>query len=149
MIPLRRVGLYIPGGTAAYPSSVLMNCIPAKIAGVDEIVMTTPASGGAVSPVILAAAKIAGVDRVFRVGGAQAVAALAYGTETIPQVDKIVGPGNAFVAEAKRQVFGQVAIDMIAGPSEILIVSMASPTPSGWPPTSSARPSTTGWPPLS
>ena len=123
VIPLRRVGLYIPGGTAAYPSSVLMNCIPAKIAGVDEIVMTTPASGGAVSPVILAAAKIAGVDRVFRVGGAQAVAALAYGTETVPQVDKIVGPGNAFVAEAKRQVFGQVAIDMIAGPSEILIVS--------------------------
>ena len=123
VIPLRRVGLYIPGGTAAYPSSVLMNCIPAKIAGVDEIVMTTPASGGAVSPVILAAAKIAGVDRVFRVGGAQAVAALAYGTETVPQVDKIVGPGNAFVAEAKRQVFGQVAIDMIAGPSEILVVS--------------------------
>src|SRR5699024_2712822 len=111
------------GGTAAYPSSVLMNCIPAKIAGVDEIVMTTPASGGAVSDVILAAAKIAGVDRVFRVGGAQAVAALAYGTETVPQVDKIVGPGNAFVAEAKRQVFGQVAIDMIAGPSEILVVS--------------------------
>ncbi len=123
VIPLRRVGLYIPGGTAAYPSSVLMNCIPAKIAGVDEIVMTTPASGGAVSDVILAAAKIAGVGRVFRVGGAQAVAALAYGTETIPQVDKIVGPGNAFVAEAKRQVFGQVAIDMIAGPSEILVVS--------------------------
>ncbi len=123
VIPLRRVGLYIPGGTAAYPSSVLMNCIPAKIAGVDEIVMTTPASGGAVSDVILAAAKIAGVDRVFRVGGAQAVAALAYGTETVPQVDKIVGPGNAFVAEAKRQVFGQVAIDMIAGPSEILVVS--------------------------
>ena len=123
VLPLARAGLYIPGGTAAYPSSVLMNCIPAKIAGVGEIVMTTPASGGAVSDVILAAAKIAGVDRVFRVGGAQAVAALAYGTETIPQVDKIVGPGNAFVAEAKRQVFGQVAIDMIAGPSEILIVS--------------------------
>ena len=123
IIPMQRVGLYIPGGTAAYPSSVLMNCIPAKIAGVDEIVMTTPASGGAVSDVILAAAKIAGVDRVFRVGGAQAVAALAYGTETVPQVDKIVGPGNAFVAEAKRQVFGQVAIDMIAGPSEILVVS--------------------------
>ena len=123
VLPLRRVGLYIPGGTAAYPSSVLMNCVPARIAGVDEVVMTTPASGGAVSDVILAAARIAGVDRVFRVGGAQAVAALAYGTETIPQVDKIVGPGNAFVAEAKRQVFGQVAIDMIAGPSEILIVS--------------------------
>ena len=123
IIPMQRVGLYIPGGTAAYPSSVLMNCIPAKIAGVDEIVMTTPASGGEVSPAILAAAKVAGVDRVFRVGGAQAVAALAYGTETIPRVDKIVGPGNAFVAEAKRQVFGQVAIDMIAGPSEILVVS--------------------------
>ena len=123
VLPLKRVGLYIPGGTAAYPSSVLMNCVPARIAGVDEVVMTTPASGGAVSDVILAAARIAGVDRVFRVGGAQAVAALAYGTETIPQVDKIVGPGNAFVAEAKRQVFGQVAIDMIAGPSEILIVS--------------------------
>ena len=123
IIPMQRVGLYIPGGTAAYPSSVLMNCIPAKIAGVDEIVMTTPASGGEVSPAILAAAKVAGVDRVFRVGGAQAVAALAYGTETVPRVDKIVGPGNAFVAEAKRQVFGQVAIDMIAGPSEILIVA--------------------------
>ena len=123
VLPLRRVGLYIPGGTAAYPSSLLMNCVPARIAGVDEVVMTTPPSGGAVSEVILAAAKIAGVDRVFRVGGAQAVAALAYGTETVPQVDKIVGPGNAFVAEAKRQVFGQVAIDMIAGPSEILIVS--------------------------
>lgn len=107
VIPLKRVGLYIPGGTAAYPSSVLMNCIPAKIAGVDEIVMTTPASGGSVSDAILAAAKIAGVGRVFRVGGAQAVAALAYGTETVPQVDKIVGPGNAFVAEAKRQVFGR------------------------------------------
>lgn len=129
VIPLRRVGLYIPGGTAAYPSSVLMNCIPAKIAGVDEIVMTTPASGGEVSPAILAAAKVAGVDRVFRVGGAQAVAALAYGTETIPRVDKIVGPGNAFVAEAKRQVFGQVAIDMIAGPSEILIVADKSADP--------------------
>ena len=123
VLPLKRVGLYIPGGTAAYPSSVLMNCVPARIAGVDEVVMTTPASGGEVSGVILAAAKIAGVGRVFRVGGAQAVAALAYGTETVPQVDKIVGPGNAFVAEAKRQVFGQVAIDMIAGPSEILIVS--------------------------
>ena len=123
VIPMQRVGLYIPGGTAAYPSSLLMNCIPAKIAGVDEIVMTTPATGGEVSPAILAAAKVAGVDRVFRVGGAQAVAALAYGTETIPRVDKIVGPGNAFVAEAKRQVFGQVAIDMIAGPSEILIVA--------------------------
>ena len=129
VIPMQRVGLYIPGGTAAYPSSLLMNCIPAKIAGVDEIVMTTPATGGEVSPAILAAAKVAGVDRVFRVGGAQAVAALAYGTETIPRVDKIVGPGNAFVAEAKRQVFGQVAIDMIAGPSEILIVADKSADP--------------------
>lgn len=123
VLPMARVGLYVPGGTAAYPSSVLMNAIPAKIAGVGEIVMTTPASGGEVSPAILAAAKVAGVDRVFKVGGAQAVAALAYGTESVPRVDKIVGPGNAFVAEAKRQVYGQVAIDMIAGPSEILIVS--------------------------
>ncbi|MBR3639018.1 MAG: histidinol dehydrogenase [Clostridia bacterium] len=122
--PIEKVGLYVPGGTAAYPSSVLMNCIPAKIAGCSEIVMVSPPSkGGDISPVILAAAKIAGVDRVFRVGGAQAVAALAYGTETLPKVDKIVGPGNAFVAEAKRQVFGKVAIDMIAGPSEILVIS--------------------------
>ena len=123
IIPMQRVGLYIPGGTAAYPSSVLMNCIPAKIAGVDEIVMTTPASGGEVSPAILAAAKVAGVDRVFRIGGAQAVAALAYGTKHVPRVDKIVGPGNVYVAEAKRQVFGLVDIDMIAGPSEILILA--------------------------
>ena len=126
VIPLDRVGLYIPGGTAAYPSSVLMNCIPAKIAGCREIVMVSPPSrGGDIDPVILAAARIAGVDRVFRTGGAQAVAALAYGTEAIPRVDKIVGPGNAYVAEAKRQVFGQVAIDMIAGPSEILVVADA------------------------
>ena len=131
VIPLERVGLYVPGGTAAYPSSVLMNCIPARIAGVGEIVMVTPATGGQVSPAILAAARVAGVDRVFKVGGAQAVAALAYGTESVPRVDKIVGPGNAFVAEAKRQVYGQVAIDMIAGPSEILIVSDAN-TPAGW-----------------
>ena len=124
VIPLDRVGLYIPGGTAAYPSSVLMNAIPAKIAGCREIVMVSPPSrGGDIDRVILAAARIAGVDRVFRAGGAQAVAALAYGTETIPPVDKIVGPGNAYVAEAKRQVFGQVAIDMIAGPSEILVVA--------------------------
>ena len=123
VLPMARVGLYVPGGTAAYPSSVLMNAIPAKIAGVGEIVMTTPAGGGSVSPAILAAARVAGVDRVFKVGGAQAVAALAYGTESVPRVDKIVGPGNAFVAEAKRQVYGQVAIDMIAGPSEILIVT--------------------------
>ena len=123
VMPLDRVGLYIPGGTASYPSSVLMNCIPARLAGVREIVMVTPATGGQLNPAILAAAKIAGVGRVFQVGGAQAVAALAYGTESIPRVDKIVGPGNAYVAEAKRQVFGQVAIDMIAGPSEILIVA--------------------------
>ena len=124
VMPIERVGLYIPGGTAAYPSSVLMNCIPAKIAGCGEIVMVSPPSrGGDIDGVILAAARIAGVDRVFRVGGAQAVAALAYGTESIPRVDKITGPGNAYVAEAKRQVFGQVAIDMIAGPSEILIVA--------------------------
>ncbi len=122
--PIDRVGLYVPGGTAAYPSSVLMNSIPAKIAGCGTIVMVTPpGKDGKVNPAILAAAKIAGVDRIFKVGGAQAVAALAYGTETIPEVDKIVGPGNAFVAEAKKQVFGKVAIDMIAGPSEILVVA--------------------------
>ena len=122
--PLERVGLYIPGGTAAYPSSVLMNAIPAKIAGCKEIVMVSPPTcNGDINPVILAAARIAGVDKVFRVGGAQAVAALAYGTQSVPGVDKIVGPGNAYVAEAKRQVFGQVAIDMIAGPSEILVIA--------------------------
>ena len=124
VMPIEKVGLYVPGGTAAYPSSVLMNCIPAKIAGCSEIVMVTPPSkDGKVNPVILAAAKIAGVDRVFKIGGAQAVAALAYGTESVPKVDKIVGPGNAFVAEAKKQVFGRVAIDMIAGPSEILVIA--------------------------
>ena len=124
IIPIEKVGLYVPGGTAAYPSSVLMNCIPAKIAGCSEIVMVTPPSkDGKVNHVILAAAKIAGVKRIFKVGGAQAVAALAYGTETVPSVDKIVGPGNAFVAEAKKQVFGKVAIDMIAGPSEILVIA--------------------------
>lgn len=124
VLPLERVALYVPGGTAAYPSSVLMNCIPAKIAGVDEIIMTTPpASNGTIRDDILAAAYVAGVDRIFCMGGAQAVAALAYGTETVPKVDKIVGPGNAFVAEAKRQVYGIVDIDMIAGPSEILIVA--------------------------
>ena len=121
---LRRVGLYVPGGTAAYPSSVLMNAIPAKIAGVQEIVMVTPPrKDGTANPDILAAAKIAGVDRVFLMGGAQAVAALAYGTETVPQVDKIVGPGNIYVATAKKLLFGTVDIDMIAGPSEILIVA--------------------------
>lgn len=124
VLPLDRVGIYVPGGTAAYPSTVLMDCIPAKLAGCGEIIMVTPVKGeGAVAPEILAAAKVAGVDRIFKTGGAQAVAALAYGTQSVPQVDKIVGPGNAFVAEAKRQVFGQVAIDMIAGPSEILVVA--------------------------
>ena len=124
VIPLDRAGLYVPGGTAAYPSTVLMDSIPAKLAGVKEVVMVTPPNAeGKVNPVILAAASVAGVDRIFKVGGAQAIAALAYGTESIPRVDKIVGPGNAFVAEAKKQVFGQVAIDMIAGPSEILIVA--------------------------
>ncbi len=122
--PIEKVGLYVPGGTAAYPSTVLMDSIPAKIAGCKEIVMVTPpAKDGGVNPNILAAAKVAGVDRIFKVGGAQAVAALAYGTETIPKVDKIVGPGNAYVAEAKKQVFGKVSIDMIAGPSEILVVA--------------------------
>ncbi len=129
VIAIERVGIYVPGGTAAYPSTVLMDCIPAKIAGCAEIVMVTPAKNGAVSSAILAAAKLAGVDRVFKVGGAQAVAALAYGTESVPRVDKIVGPGNAFVAEAKKQVFGRVAIDMIAGPSEILIVADAETNP--------------------
>lgn len=122
--PLKRVGLYVPGGTAAYPSSVLMNAIPAKIAGVSELVMVTPPNAeGKPRDVILAAAAVAGVDRIYMVGGAQAVAALAYGTETIPQVDKIVGPGNIFVATAKRLLYGVVDIDMIAGPSEILIVA--------------------------
>ncbi len=128
--PIEKVGLYVPGGTAAYPSTVLMDSIPAKIAGCKEIVMVTPPSkNGKVNPVILAAAKIAGIDRIFKVGGAQAVAALAYGTESIPKVDKIVGPGNAFVAEAKRQVFGLVSIDMIAGPSEILVVADKNSNP--------------------
>ena len=124
IIPVDRAGLYVPGGTAAYPSTVLMDSIPAKIAGVPEVVMVTPPNAeGKINPYILAAAYVAGVDKIFKVGGAQAVAALAYGTESIPRVDKIVGPGNAFVAEAKRQVFGQVSIDMIAGPSEILIIA--------------------------
>lgn len=128
--PIEKVGLYVPGGTAAYPSTVLMDSIPAKIAGCSEIVMVTPPSAsGKVNPVILAAAKIAGVDRIFKVGGAQAVAALAYGTQSIPKVDKIVGPGNAFVAEAKKQVFGKVSIDMIAGPSEILVVADSTANP--------------------
>ena len=122
--PIEKVGVYVPGGTAAYPSTVLMDTIPAKIAGCAQIVMVTPpGKNGRVNPVILAAAKIAGVDKIFKVGGAQAVASLAYGTESIPKVDKIVGPGNAFVAEAKKQVFGMVSIDMIAGPSEILVIA--------------------------
>ena len=130
VIPIDRAGLYVPGGTAAYPSTVLMDALPAKIAGVKEVVMVTPPNAeGKINPAILAAARIAGVDKIFKVGGAQAIAALAYGTESIPRVDKIVGPGNAFVAEAKRQVYGQVAIDMIAGPSEILIVSDGKTNP--------------------
>ena len=130
IIPVDRAGLYVPGGTAAYPSTVLMDSIPAKIAGVKELVMVTPPNAeGKVNPYILAAASVAGVDRIFKVGGAQAIAALAYGTESIPRVDKIVGPGNAFVAEAKRQVFGQVSIDMIAGPSEILIIADGKSNP--------------------
>lgn len=120
--PLDRAGLYVPGGKAAYPSSVLMNAIPAKVAGVGELIMVVPTPGGETNPLVLAAAHVAGVDRVFTVGGAQAVAALAYGTATIPAVDKIVGPGNIYVATAKKLVFGQVGIDMIAGPSEILII---------------------------
>ncbi len=120
--PLDRVGLYVPGGKAAYPSSVLMNAIPAKVAGVKELIMVVPTPGGEVNELVFAAAHVSGVDRVFAVGGAQAVAALAYGTETVPPVDKVVGPGNIYVATAKRAVFGQVGIDMVAGPSEILII---------------------------
>ena len=119
---LDRVGLYVPGGKASYPSSVLMSCIPARIAGVEEIIMAVPAPDGALNPIVLAAAAIAGVDKVFTIGGAQAIAAMAYGTETIPKVDKIVGPGNIYVATAKRMVFGSVGLDMVAGPSEILII---------------------------
>lgn len=127
--PLDRVGIYVPGGKAAYPSSVLMNAIPAKVAGVQEIVMVVPTPGGVKNPLVLAAAALAGVDRVFTIGGAQAVGALAYGTASIPQVDKIVGPGNAYVAAAKRRVFGIVGIDMIAGPSEILVLCDGSTDP--------------------
>lgn len=127
--PLDRVGIYVPGGKAAYPSSVLMNAIPAKVAGVQEIIMVVPTPGGVKNELVLAAAAIAGVDRVFTIGGAQAVGALAYGTATIPQVDKIVGPGNAYVAAAKRRVFGTVGIDMIAGPSEILVICDGSTDP--------------------
>ncbi len=129
--PLDRVGLYVPGGKAAYPSSVLMNAIPAQVAGVQEIIMVVPTPDGVRNPLVLAAAHVAGVHRVFTVGGAQAVAALAYGTATIPRVDKITGPGNAYVASAKKHVFGQVGIDMIAGPSEILVIADGS-TPPDW-----------------
>jgi histidinol dehydrogenase len=121
--PIEAAGLYVPGGTAAYPSSVLMNAIPAKVAGVDRLVMAVPAPGGEINPLVLAAAELVGIDEIYRIGGAQAIAALAYGTATIRPVDKIVGPGNAYVAAAKRQVFGKVGIDMIAGPSEILVVA--------------------------
>jgi histidinol dehydrogenase len=127
--PLDRVGLYVPGGKAAYPSSVLMNAIPAKVAGVGELIMVVPTPDGVRNPMVLAAAAIAGVDRVFTIGGAQAVAALAYGTATVPRVDKIVGPGNAYVAQAKRRVFGVVGIDMIAGPSEILVICDGTASP--------------------
>ena len=127
--PLERVGIYIPGGTAAYPSSVLMNAIPARLAGVKEIVMVTPPGPNGIPAPILAAARVAGVDRVFQIGGAQAVAALAFGTQSVPRVDKITGPGNQYVAEAKKQVFGQVDIDMIAGPSEILVIGDGSCNP--------------------
>lgn len=129
--PLDRVGLYVPGGKAAYPSSVLMNAIPAKVAGVEELIMMVPAPRGELNPLVLAAAHVAGVDRVFTAGGAQAVAALAYGTETVPAVDKIVGPGNIYVATAKRMVFGTVGIDMVAGPSEICIICDGK-TPADW-----------------
>ncbi len=127
--PLQKVGLYVPGGKAAYPSSVLMNALPAKVAGVEELIMVTPTPDGESNAMVLAAAAIAGVDRVFRIGGAQAVAALAYGTQSIPAVDKITGPGNAWVATAKQQVFGKVGIDMIAGPSEVLIIADSSVNP--------------------
>ena len=127
--PLDRVGIYVPGGTAAYPSSVLMNAVPAKVAGVPEIIMVAPTPDGKLNSTVLAAAAVAGVDRVFRIGGAQAVAALAYGTESVPSVDKIVGPGNIYVATAKRMVFGKVGIDMIAGPSEVLVICDDSANP--------------------
>lgn len=127
--PLDKVGIYVPGGKASYPSSVIMNAVPAKVAGVKEVIMVCPTPGGEINPAVLAAAKLSGVDRVFRIGGAQAVAALAYGTETIPSVDKITGPGNIYVATAKQLVFGQVGIDMIAGPSEILVINDGSGNP--------------------
>lgn len=129
--PLERVGIYVPGGKASYPSSVLMNALPAKVAGVEEIIMMVPAPGGEINDLVLAAAYIAGVDRLFTIGGAQAIAALAWGTATVPAVDKVVGPGNIYVATAKRQVFGRVGIDMVAGPSEILVICDGS-TPPDW-----------------
>ena len=129
VIPIDTVGIYVPGGTAPLSSTVLMNAVPAKLAGCRQVIMATPAKAGKVDPSVLAAARIAGVDRVFKMGGAQAIAAMAYGTQTVPRVDKIVGPGNAFVAEAKKQVFGQVSIEMIAGPSEILIVADGKSNP--------------------
>ena len=129
VIPIEKVGLYVPGGTAPLSSTVLMDAIPARLAGCDQVVMATPAKGGKIDPTVLAAARIAGIDRVFKMGGAQAIAALAFGTQTVPKVDKIVGPGNAFVAEAKKQVFGTVSIEMIAGPSEILIVADGGSNP--------------------
>jgi len=127
--PLQRVGIYVPGGKASYPSSVIMNAVPARVAGVGEIIMVAPTPGGEINPHVLVAARLSGVDRIFRIGGAQAVAALAYGTATIPKVDKITGPGNIYVATAKKLVFGQVGIDMIAGPSEILVISDGSGSP--------------------
>ena len=128
--PLERAGIYVPGGKAAYPSTVLMNAIPARVAGVDEVVMVTPPGRDGINPMVLAAAKVAGVDKVYRVGGAQAIGALAFGTSTIPKVDKITGPGNIYVATAKRLVFGTVDIDMVAGPSEILIINDGTGDPS-------------------
>lgn len=127
--PLQRVGIYVPGGKASYPSSVIMNAVPAKVAGVPEVIMVAPTPGGEINPHVLVAARLSGVDRIFRVGGAQAVAALAYGTPTIPKVDKVTGPGNIYVATAKKLVFGQVGIDMIAGPSEILVINDGSGNP--------------------
>ena len=142
---LSRVGIYVPGGTAAYPSSVLMNAVPAKVAGVEEIVMVTPPTEN-LNAAVLAAARIAGVDRCIAVGGAQAVAALTYGAGFIPRVDKLVGPGNAYVAAAKRLAYGSLDIDMVAGPSEVLVMPTGRRTRSTWPRTCSARRSTTGWP---
>ena len=137
------VGLYVPGGLASYPSSVLMNAVPARVAGVPRVAMVVPSPGGEMNPLVLAAAHLAGVSEIYRIGGAQAVAALAYGTASVPPVAKIVGPGNAYVAAAKRQVFGVVGIDAIAGPSEVLVIADATTTPNGWPPTCWPRPSTT------